>query len=276
MTLLMGVPNISEGRDQAVVRTIGDAYEQGGARLLDTHLDPDHHRAVHTLAAEQGALAGAIAAGAQRAIELIDLNQPRGLHPYVGVLDVAPIVFLDEGRRPAAEAEALALGEMLGELGLPVHLYGILAGGASRAAVRSAPENHGPAFGPHEPHPTAGRVLVAARPPLVAFNAELARPATIPDARRVAALIREGGKEGLSGLRALGMGLDARGGVAQVSMNVEDPGRTRLADVLAAIERHLPVAECELVGLAPASAFDGWPDRVAIRNRRTIEEALQS
>jgi glutamate formiminotransferase len=40
------------------------------------------------------------------------------------------------------------------------------------------------------------------------------------------------------------------------------------------VERHAPVAEAELVGLAPQAAFDGWPERVAIRNRATVEERL--
>jgi hypothetical protein len=34
------------------------------------------------------------------------------------------------------------------------------------------------------------------------------------------------------------------------------------------------VAGCELVGLAPEAAFDGFPDDVPVRNRRTVEEAL--
>ncbi|HWI21459.1 MAG TPA: hypothetical protein VNT22_02475 [Baekduia sp.] len=274
MTVLMSVPNISEGRDQAVIDTIGAAYAEAGARLLDTHLDPDHHRAVHTLAGAPGQLAAAVRAGAERAIELIDINQPRGLHPHLGVLDIAPIVFLDEAREEAAKAEALALGALLGELGLPVHLYGLLAGGTKRADIRKAPNNYAPDFGPHEPHPTAGRVLVGARPPLIAFNAELAPPATVDDAKAIAAMIREGGTQGLPGVRALGLELAARGGVAQVTMNIEDHRAVRLAEVLSVIQRHATVSECELVGLAPRAAFDGWPSAVTVRNRRTIEDAL--
>jgi hypothetical protein len=30
------------------------------------------------------------------------------------------------------------------------------------------------------------------------------------------------------------------------------------------------------VGLAPLGAFDGWPERVAIRNQASIEERLES
>ncbi|MDP9345564.1 MAG: hypothetical protein M3P44_07545, partial [Actinomycetota bacterium] len=80
--------------------------------------------------------------------------------------------------------------------------------------------------------------------------------------------------EGLPGLRAIGLTLTARGGVAQVSCNVEDHRALPLAHLLAAVERHAPVAEAELVGLAPRAAFSGWPERVRIRNRATIEERL--
>ena len=59
-------------------------------------------------------------------------------------------------------------------------------------------------------------------------------------------------------------------------LNVEDHERTPLADVVAAIARHAPIAEAELVGLAPAAAFDGFPDDIPVRNRRTIEEVVGS
>jgi glutamate formiminotransferase/glutamate formiminotransferase/formiminotetrahydrofolate cyclodeaminase len=64
-------------------------------------------------------------------------------------------------------------------------------------------------------------MLVAARAPLIAFNVELAPPATLADARAIAARIREGGEEGLPGVRAIGLRLE-RGGIVQVSTNVED------------------------------------------------------
>ena len=45
---------------------------------------------------------------------------------------------------------------------------------------------------------------------------------------------------------------------------------------VAPLARHAPVAGCELVGLAPAAAFAGFPDDLAVRNRRTVEDALSS
>jgi glutamate formiminotransferase len=281
--LLLAVPNVSEGRDPDVLAAIGDAFAGGGARVLDLHTDPDHHRAVFTLAAEPGALHAALEAGARAAIQRIDVTRHEGLHPHVGAIDVAPVVYRTRDQRGAASAEALVLGDTLGQLGLPVFLYGALAGGRTRAELRRGgpealarrmAEGLRPDFGPHAMHPTAGATLVAARPPLVAFNLELAPPATEQDARRIAAALREGGAEGLPGLRAIGLSLPARGGVAQVSCNVEDHEALGLAMLLEAVERHAPVVEAELVGLAPKAAFAGWPERVAIRNRATLEERL--
>jgi glutamate formiminotransferase / 5-formyltetrahydrofolate cyclo-ligase len=285
--VLLAVPNLSEGRDLDVLDAIGAAFAAGGARVLDRHADPDHHRAVFTLAAPAGALAGALVAGAREAITRIDLTRHRGLHPHVGALDVAPLVHLDDARRGAACAEALVLGDRLGaELGVPVLLYGALGGGRSRAELRRGgpPElarrlrarELRPDFGPPEPHPTAGATLVAARAPLVAFNVELASGHGVGEARAIAASIREGGAEGLPGVRAIGLELAARGGVAQVSLNVEDHRAVPLARVVEAIARHARVAEAELVGLAPRAAFDGFPGDVAVRNRATLEEALDT
>jgi glutamate formiminotransferase / 5-formyltetrahydrofolate cyclo-ligase len=281
MTLL-AIPNVSEGRDQAVIDQIAQAFD---ARLLDVHSDPDHHRSVFTLAGEPGELANAVAQGAAEAVRNIDLKDHEGIHPRVGAIDVAPIVYLDPHDRGAACAEALVLGDLLGEeLELPVFLYGELSQGRTRAELRrGGPETLAkrieskelrPDFGPSNLHPTAGAVLVAARPPLVAFNVELAPPATLGDAKTIAARIREGGPEGLESVRAIGLWLAARE-VAQVSTNVEDHRATSLAQLLEAIARHATPSQAELVGLAPRAAFDGFPDDLPVANRRTVEDALE-
>lgn len=279
--MLLAIPNVSEGRDLAAIEAIGAAF---GARLLDIHSDPDHHRSVFTLAGAPGELAQGVLSGAAEALRRVDLSRHEGIHPRVGAIDVAPIVYLEPDARGAACAEALVLGDLLAEqLGLPVFLYGELAAGRTRAELRRG----GPAglaerieagevrpdFGPRRLHPSAGAVLVAARPPLIAFNVELAPPATVEDARAIAARIREGGSEGLTGVRAIGLWLDARR-VAQVSTNVEDHRSVPLARVVEAIARHATTARAELVGLAPRAAFDGFPDELPVANRRTVEDAL--
>jgi glutamate formiminotransferase/glutamate formiminotransferase/formiminotetrahydrofolate cyclodeaminase len=284
--VLLTIPNVSEGRDEQAIAAIGAAFCATGARLLDVHSDPDHHRTVFTLAGVLDEIVPALVAGARACLAYIDLRDERGSHPHVGALDVAPVVFLDDARRGAACAAALVAGEELGRAGLPVFLYGVLADGRTRHQIRRgglqaltervAAGDIAPDFGPAALDPGAGAVLVGARAPLVAFNVELAAPATIDDARTIAALIREGGDEGLPGVRALGLQLPARAGIAQVSTNVEDHHAVALADVVAAVARHAPVAACELVGLAPDAAFAGFPDDVPVRNRRTVEDALSS
>ena len=244
--------------------------------MLDVHADVDHHRAVFTLAGEPGELHRALAQGARVAVERIDVRAHAGVHPRVGALDVAPIVHRTEAERGAACAEALLLGHRLAtDLALPVYLYGALAGGRARAALRRAGalEQLAPDYGPPWPHPSAGATLVAARGPLVAFNVELAPPATLAEAKRIAALIREGGEEGMPGVRALGLQL-ASTGLVQISTNIEDPARATAGMVVAGVARHAAVSGAELVGLAPAAAIADVS--VPLRNRQTLEDHLDS
>jgi glutamate formiminotransferase/glutamate formiminotransferase/formiminotetrahydrofolate cyclodeaminase len=285
---LLAVPNVSEGRDHGVISRLADAFQTDGVALLDVHSDPDHNRTVYTLAGAPGRLTGALIAGAAEAIAAIDIASHEGAHPRVGALDVAPIVHLKPDDRGAACAAALTLADRLGsELDLPVFLYGALTqnartradirrGGSDALARRIRTGDVRPDFGPCEPHPTAGATMVAARPPLVAFNVELAPPADLVTARRIAALIRQGGAEGLTGVRAIAISLASRNHSPQVSTNVENHRATTLADLVAAISRHAAPARAELVGLAPASAFDGFPADLEVANRRTIEDALRT
>jgi glutamate formiminotransferase len=166
---LLAYPNVSEGRDHEVIDEIVRAF---GVGVLDTHSDPDHHRTAFTLTGGPRQLAAAVVAGAARAVELLTLSGHDGVHPRVGVLDVAPIVWTDPADRGAACAEALVLADRLAsELDLPVLLYGALGGGRSRAdlrrggpdalALRLARGELAPDFGPRRAHPTAGATLVA-------------------------------------------------------------------------------------------------------------------
>lgn len=290
----MAVPNASEGRDAAIVEAISTALcadEQ--VELLDVHSDADHNRSVFTLAGPSGALSGALVRGAGEAVARIDVVGdadaliPRGEHPHVGALDVAPVVYLDERARGAACAEALVIADRVGhELAVPVFLYGELAGGRTRAQLRSGgvaglarritAGELTPDFGPSRLHPTAGAMLVGARGPLVAFNLQLAPPATVADARRIASLIREGGAEGMPGVRAIGVRLGDE--VAQVSMNVERPCATPLASVIERVRAHATVLTAELVGLAPRCALADFPDDVNLSgldlSTRVIETVL--
>jgi glutamate formiminotransferase/glutamate formiminotransferase/formiminotetrahydrofolate cyclodeaminase len=285
----MTVPNVSEGRDLAALEAIGRAFSP--ARFLDLHTDPDHDRAVFTLAAYQGEMAEALVSGARSAVARIDISAHTGIHPHVGALDVMPIVYLDEERRGAAIAETLTAAALIGEeLGVPVFLYGELAtrpeqverawirrGGPKELARRIEAGELVPDYGPARPHPSAGAVLAAARPPLVAFNVDLVTD-DLAVARRIAAGLRESGG-GMPGVRALGLYLAERKR-AQVSTNVHDHQAVPLARIVEYVREHAEVAEVELIGLAPRAAFDGFPVDVPIRGfepeRHVLEEALRA
>ncbi|GAC1318081.1 MAG: glutamate formimidoyltransferase [Thermoleophilaceae bacterium] len=287
--MLLAVPNISEGRSATAIAAIAAAFAP--ARLLDVHSDRDHNRSVFTLAARQGELACALAAGARATLARLDLAGHRGVHPHVGVIDVAPVVYRCPEQRGAAFAEALTAAALIGEeAGIPVFLYGELAtrperaeraflraGGPERLGRRIASGELTPDFGPAALDPRVGAVLVAARPPLVAFNVDLAG-ADLDTARSIAAGLRESAG-GFPGVRAIGLYLPERGR-AQVSMNIHDHRAAPLSQVVAAIAARAEVAQAELVGLAPAAALEGFPSAVAIRGfdpqRHLIENALGS
>jgi glutamate formiminotransferase len=109
----------------------------------------------------------------------------------------------------------------------------------------------------------------------VAFNVELAPPATLEDAKRIAAAIREGGAEGLPGVRALGVPLSH---AVQVTTNIEDHRATTPAQVVAAVRRQAAITRAELVACAPAAAFADFPPDVPMPGfdpeRQLIERAL--
>ncbi len=262
--MLVSVPNVSEGRDIRKLDAIAAAFGPG---MIHRSSDPDHHRAVFTLAGEPGELHTAVLAGIGEAIRRVDLTRHQGLHPRVGAVDVAPIVYLDEADKGAACAEALVLADEIGQLGVPVYLYGELAGGRTRAELRKpgALNNFKPDFGPPS-HPTAGATLVAARRPLIAFNVEIDAP--LATAKRIAKFVRAE-----LDVRALGLQLSR---VTQVSTNIEDHTKVTAAQVVELVRRHATVTGAELVAPAPRAALANFPPDVPLRGPKPLEDHLTS
>ncbi len=260
------MPNISEGRDENVIRAIAAGYASRGARVVDTHSDADHHRSVHTLLGDHVGLVDGLLAGIRVASERIDLGRHHGIHPRVGAADVVPLVALTPADGEAARAAALELARRIGaEVGLPVFLYGEVGGGRRPAFYRRGgfAELHRrivegelrPDFGPGQLSPSAGAVLVGARAPLAAFNVVLGT-ADLAVARDIAAAVRES-SGGLAGVQALGLQLGTSERV-QVSMNLVDLEQAELHVVVARVaaearKRGTDVLEGELVGLLPAA-----------------------
>ncbi len=288
---LLAVPNVSEGRDAPLIAALERAFSDG-VDLLDRHSDPDHNRTVFTLGGEAGAVRRALARGASEAIQAIDMTNHEGIHPAIGALDVCPLVWPTPADREIARETALGVAGEVGDLGVPVFLYGDLAAGPGHAErayfrngglaelwVRMEAGELRPDRGPGLPHRTAGATLVTARRPLGAFNVELDSD-DLDIARAVAAALRESGG-GLPGVRAMGLALSS--GRTQVSTNVHDPVSVPLGTVVERIrDLAAPLGarplEAELVGLVPAAALSGYPKDVPIRDfdpgRQTIESRL--
>ena len=269
--VLLAIPNISEGSNQDVVDAVTAAYVAEGATVLDQTSDSDHGRSVHTLAGSQTVLAAAIVAGWRVAAAGIDLRNESGVHPHVGALDVAPIVYLDDARRGSACSTALVTAGGLGRAGASVFLYGSLGNGRSRAELRSgglrglreqtASGVVSADFGPSSLSESTGATLVAARPPLVAFNLQLDASASLDDARKTAALMRDGGEQGLPGVKALAFELQGQGFI-QLSFNLERPNEAGIDAVTDFVSSRHQVVAGELIGLAPERYIAAIPSEL--------------
>ncbi len=288
---LESVPNLSEGRDEAVLDALREAMS-APARLLDIHVDRDHHRSVYTLVGSGEELVETLAVGIARAAELIDLREHQGAHPRVGAADVVPLVPLAPSDEPAARDAALALADRVAaELELPVFFYGRLTrdrrepaffrrGGPEELQRRVDSGELAPDRGPKKLHPTAGAVVLGVRRPLIAFNINL-RTDDLAVAIKIATLIRES-SGGMPAVQAMGVLLENRGmpAMAQVSTNLVDWERTGIAAVVREVRRlareaGTEIDHCELIGLAPTGALlEVAADALGLRDF-SVEQALE-
>jgi glutamate formiminotransferase/glutamate formiminotransferase/formiminotetrahydrofolate cyclodeaminase len=245
-----------------------------GVLLLHRTSDPDHNRSVITVAGPGSALLEGALRAAAVAAERIDLNRHRGEHPRLGALDVLPFVPLED----TTMAECVDLAHEAGqriweELRIPVYFYEAAALRPERARLENvrrgqfeglretalSDPSKQPDIGGLALHSTAGAVIVGARKFLVAYNINL-RSGDLEVAQAIARGIRES-NGGFPAVKALGLPLESRG-LVQVSMNLTDLDRTRLAAVYAEVERlaaarGVAIEESELIGLMPRKALDG-------------------
>ncbi|MCU0619291.1 MAG: glutamate formimidoyltransferase, partial [Gemmatimonadaceae bacterium] len=283
--LIECVPNVSEGRDPAVVQAIVDAVTAAGGRVLDHSLDASHNRAVLTFVAERDAMLDAAFAVVKTARDRIDLRRHDGVHPRIGAADVVPFIPLDGATMDDCVALARELAERVGtELAIPVYLYEhaaqrperrdlaqVRAGGltALAASIASDPARE-PDAGPRALHPTAGAVAIGARPFLGAFNVYVGDAGQAAAARAIARAIRAR-DGGLPGVKALGLVVDGR---AQVSMNLTDLDAVPLHVAFDVVSREaarhgLQADASELIGLAPQRAIEAaFRDRIRLHDAR--------
>ena len=191
----------------------------------------------------------------------------------MGALDVLPFVPLGD----AALADCADLAHRAGqriwqELQIPVYFYQAAALRPDRTLLEKVrrggfeelrdsvlvDETNSPDLGGPALHPTAGAVIVGARPVLIAYNINLAT-SDLAIAKCIARAIRAS-SGGLPCVKALGLALASRSQV-QVSMNLTDFNVTPPHVVFGEVSRlaaaaGVTVAESELIGLVPRKALE--------------------
>jgi len=182
------VPNISEGRNPAVIKEVTDAIEAvPGVTLLDVDPGEKTNRTVITFVGAPAAVVEGAFQTVKRAAEVIDMARHRGEHPRMGATDVVPFVPVSGVTMEECAGLARQVGKRIGEeLGIPVYLYEHAASTPERqnlARVRSG-EYEGlkdklqdpdwkPDFGPVTFNAKAGATAVGAREFLIAYNINL-------------------------------------------------------------------------------------------------------
>ena len=128
MKLFECVPNVSEGRDEAILGACVAAIESAGAKLADRESDSVHHRSVFTFFGDRATVVNAAVALAEVTTAQIDLRAHRGAHPRIGALDVLPFVPLDSATMPDAVAVAREAAQRIWEaVRVPSIFYGAAA-----------------------------------------------------------------------------------------------------------------------------------------------------
>jgi glutamate formiminotransferase len=136
-----------------------------------------------------------------------------------------------------------------------------------------------PDFGPAQPHPSAGASVIGARMPLIAYNINLATD-RLDVAKKIAAGIRHS-SGGYRFVKAMGVRLDDRGGIAQVSMNLTNYEKTPIFRVFETVKREaarygVAVLESEIVGLVPSQALVGAAEFYLQLERFSSDQVLEN
>lgn len=209
--LIECVPNISEGRNEDVIRQVTDVIETvDGVKLLDVDAGKATNRTVITFVGEPEPVIEAAFRVIKKASELIDMSQHSGEHPRFGATDVCPLIPIANISMEETAEFAHKLGARVGsELGIPGYFYENACTEEKRRnlATCRAGEYEGlekkltdpawkPDFGPaafNDKVKRTGCTAISARDFLIAYNVNLNTTST-RRANAIAFDIREAGR----------------------------------------------------------------------------------
>ena len=187
MALVECVPNISEGRDRAIIDAVVAEAEKSGVTILDVDPGQATNRTVITFVGTPDQVVEGAFLLIVKAAELIDMSKHSGAHARMGATDVVPFVPVSGITMDECAALAHKLGRRIGEeLPIPVYFYEHAATqpGRRNLAVVRAGEYEGlaeklkdpkwkPDCGEAKFNPHAGATLISARKFLIAYNVNL-------------------------------------------------------------------------------------------------------
>ena len=262
------VPNISEGRNKAIIKQVTDEIERvKGVKLLDVDPGEATNRTVITFVGAPNAVLEAAFQCVKKAAQLIDMRHHHGAHPRMGATDVCPLIPVSGITLEECAVLARKLAERIAnELQIPCYCYEAAARTPERRnlaicrkgeyeglAERMTVEAEAPDFGARpwdEGVARTGCTAVGARDFLIATNFNLNTTST-RRANAIAFDVREKGRPKREGGSPVGKpmkdengktimipgtlkGTKAIGwfideyGIAQVSMNITNINVTPL------------------------------------------------
>ena len=262
------VPNISEGRNKAIIKQVTDEIERvKGVKLLDVDPGEATNRTVITFVGAPDAVLEAAFHCVKKAAQLIDMRHHHGAHPRMGATDVCPLIPVSGITLEECAVLARKLAERIAnELQIPCYCYEAAArtperrnlaicrkGEYEELAERMTVEAEAPDFGARpwdEGVARTGCTAVGARDFLIATNFNLNTTST-RRANAIAFDVREKGRPKREGGSPVGKpmkdengktimipgtlkGTKAIGwfideyGIAQVSMNITNINVTPL------------------------------------------------
>lgn len=276
------VPNISEGRDSAIINSVADAVKNTpGVKLLYVDSNKDANRTVFTFTGSPDSVLEGAFNLTRISTSLIDMREQNGVHVRNGAVDVCPFIPVNNVTMDECVKIAHRFAQMAGDkLGIPSYLYGNAAnikqrrklsflrrGGYEALQNKLNSELWAPDYGPdvfNDVVAKSGTIQVGARFFMVAYNIQL-KTDSINDAKQIARKIRTSGfkKNKTPGmfkeLMADGWYMDSYN-CAQVTMNLTDYRVTGLHHVYEAVKKEarakgFDVNGSELIGLIPLDAI---------------------
>jgi glutamate formiminotransferase len=271
--LLECVPNFSEGRNSEIIKKIAFAIQKmQGVNLLHVDSGFSVNRTVMTFIGHPEAVIDAAYEAIKVAAEWIDMSVQEGTHPRIGATDVCPLVPLKGLTLEEASEYALALSQRVGKfLGIPVYLYeysskydyrkklaDIRRGGYEHFEQKMNLPEWKPDYGPDTFNQRTGATVIGVRKILIAFNINL-NTADQKIASKIASRIREGGENGMQGVRAIGWFIPEYN-AAQVSLNITDYLQCPIHLVFEeckklAYQIGVEITGSELIGMIPQRAL---------------------